>query len=460
VTSKLRRSIVGRSCTLLLLGGGACAASSQANSDLIGAWSGRALFRGAPLAFTVRFFRERDTLRATFSSSDLLILDQPLDSVEHNGARVSFSTRDDYPIRFHGTVAGEVIRGDAGVPAVPGVTDGHGASAEPPLQFELRRVVAAPTPYATREIRFGSDGIELAGTLLLPPAHGAARLPGIVILQGSSTNLRQEYQFYADHFARAGLAVVAFDKRGTGESSGDYGAATYEDLAADAAAAIQFLRRQPGIDSSRVGVWGLSQGAFISPLVTRRAPAVAFVVAVSPPGVTIGESAAYQDSVRLIGKKFSTSDARQAAGLNRHIYEWLRTGRSRRDLGAELVRAADRPWRRASSLPTRLPTGASLEGWYWRGRTLDPIPLWRALRIPVLVVFGGADELVPSAIGATRIRGALREGGNRDATIRVFPAANHVLRQLPLVAGGKWDWPKAAPGYLDGITTWIIAHSR
>ena len=115
---------------------------------------------------------------------------------------------------------------------------------------------------------------------MLPAAPASGRLPGIVILQGSTSNMRREYQFYADHFARAGLAVVTFDKRGTGESSGNYAAATYDDLAADAAAAVQNLRRQPEIDSARVGVWGLSQGAFIAPLVARRVASIAFIVAV------------------------------------------------------------------------------------------------------------------------------------------------------------------------------------
>ena len=88
------------------------------------------------------------------------------------------------------------------------------------------------------------------------------------------------------------------------------------------------------------------------------------------------------------------------------------------------------------------------------------MPLWRSLRVPVLVVFGSADEYVPAQVSADRIQRALRDGGNRDATVRIFPGANHVLRQLPLVAGGKWDWPRAAPGYIDTVTGWILAHSH
>lgn len=412
------------------------------------------------MALAVRFFPDGDSLRATLSSAELLLLDQPLDSVRRDGARISFSTPDEYSVRFQGVLAGDVIRGDAGVPAVPGVTESR-SGADAALRFELRRVPdPGVPPYVTRAIRFDNADARFVGTLLLPSAPTNRRLPGVVILQGSSTNLRREYEFYADHFARLGLAVVTFDKRGTGESSGNYVAATYDDLAADAAAAVQFLRAQPGVDSARVGIWGLSQGAFIAPLVARRIASLAFVVAVSPPGVPIGESAAYQDSIRLIAKGFSKADAERAARLNRQLAGWLRSGASRDALDAELTRVIDQPWRRASSLPARLPDSPAVEGWYWRGRTLDPIPLWRSLRVPVLVVFGEADELLPAPVSARRIRNALREGGNRDATVRVFPAANHVLRRLPLVAGGEWDWPKSAPGYLESVASWIVAHAR
>ena len=85
---------------------------------VIGTWRGRAVFRDAPLAFEVRFYRERDSLRAVFSSPDLLILDQPLDSVRHAGTHVSFTTRDEHPVHFRGILAGDTIRGGAGIPGV------------------------------------------------------------------------------------------------------------------------------------------------------------------------------------------------------------------------------------------------------------------------------------------------------------------------------------------------------
>lgn len=436
-----------------------CAASPSGTADpAAGWWRGAAVHRGARLDLGVHFYRERGVLKATLSSADMMILDQPLDGVQCTGGQVRFTTRDEHALRFVGHVFGDSIRAAAPVGAVPGVV-ARGPDDAAALQLGLARVARPPAaPYATRGVQFGGHAGRLAGTLFLPnPAH--RKQAGVVLLQGSSSNLASEYLFQADHFARAGFVVLAFDKRGAGASSGDYGAASYDDLASDAAAAIECLRSQPEVDSMRVGVWGLSQGAFIAPLVAARVPALRYIVAVSSPGVPIGEAAVFQDSVRLATAGFGAFDVGRACALDRILLVWLRTGRAGPELATRLANAADTPWRRASSLPARLPVGAALEGWYWRGRTLDPVPWWHSVRVPVLAVFGAADPLIPAALSAQRIERALRANGNRDVTVRAFPAANHELRLLPLVAGGPWDWPRAAPGYLELVTHWMKSHS-
>ena len=448
-----------RACLLLALA--SCAVSSRPVRDpLDGLWQGTAVFRGASLGLSVRFHQRGDTLRGAVSVPDFLLLEQTLDSVRFRSSRVSFSTRDDQPLHFEGVLRGDSISGEAAVPDVPGVVETHGQRSA--LRFVLRRAsAAAALPYRTHEVHFESKGARLAGTLLVP-LQGPPSHPGIVILQGSSANLRRDYLFYADHFARAGFAVLTFDKRGHGESSGNYGSATYDDLTADAAAAVELLRARPEVTSEAVGVWGLSQGALIAPRLAARVPSLRFIVAVSPPGVQLGIAAAYQDSVRLVARGFTASEGSRAANLHRQILTWLTDGRGEAALIEELDRTANERWRRASSLTARLPATPQRESWYWRGRTLDPIPSWRALKTPALVVLGGSDELLPAEVSATNIQRALRDGAHVDATVRVFPGANHMLRVLPPSTEGPWDWPRAAPGYLELITSWSLArvHER
>ena len=74
------------------------------------------------------------------------------------------------------------------------------------------------------------------------------------MLHGSGPDTRQGYQLYAEYPARRGIAALAYDKRGTGASSGDWRRATFEDLARDALAGLDSLRLHPGIDSETVGL--------------------------------------------------------------------------------------------------------------------------------------------------------------------------------------------------------------
>lgn len=432
--------------------------SLAASDALAGTWRGTAVYQDSRLEFSLRFSGEGDSLRAEISCRDFLLLDQPLDTLRVSGTHVRFSTPGQPSLRFDGDVDGDSLRGFA--TAHRSLSAARSTGPPPALRFSLARGPAeAARPYETRDAVVPSGGIRLAGTLFTPTS-GASPRAGVVILQGASANLRHDDLFYADHFARAGFVVLTFDKRGNGESSGDYLAATYDTLAADAAAAVEFLRAQPGVDRQRVGVWGLAQGACIAPLVAARVPSLRFIVAVSAPGQSIGENEAFRDSVRLSSAGFDEADVLRATTLNRRLLGWLRTGEGGGELAALLREANGTAWARACSLPARLPSGAALEGWYWRGRTLDPVPWWQGVHTPVLALFGTASQMLPARAGAKAIEHNLRRGKNRDVTVYLIPSANELMRIVPLETGGKWDWPRAAPGYMESVTSWVLERSR
>ena len=216
-------------------------------------------------------------------------------------------------------------------------------------------------PYATREVRFASGAASLAGTPPIPtrtpntiPASSSCKAPRpICVASTGSTPITSR---------APGSPVLVFDKRGKGDSSGDYGAATYDTLAGDAAAAVEFsswpARRRPAA-RGRVGP---EPGRLHRP-VGRRPSTVAQVHRRRVrPGTTDWQSAAYQDSVRLTSAGFDEADVQRAVSLDHRLLTWLRTGREQTGLAASLAQAAETPWGRASSLPARLPTGAALEG--------------------------------------------------------------------------------------------------
>src|SRR5262249_61485710 len=70
------------------------------------------------------------------------------------------------------------------------------------------------------DVRSPSAKATLAGTLTIPP--GASPHPGVVYVSGSGDTLREEAQWLEGVFVSHGIAVLAYDKRGVGQSGGVY----------------------------------------------------------------------------------------------------------------------------------------------------------------------------------------------------------------------------------------------
>ena len=111
---------------------------------------------------------------------------------------------------------------------------------------------AGQSPHFTeREVSFRNGAVVLAGTLLLPIEEGSH--PTVVFLHGSGPTTRAGARYYADKFAKLGMASLVFDKRGTGSSGGSWLTSSLDDLAQDALAAVEFLKTQKGVDAGRIG---------------------------------------------------------------------------------------------------------------------------------------------------------------------------------------------------------------
>ena len=145
-------------------------------------------------------------------------------------------------------------------------------------------------------VTFDSFGAELSGTLSLPLGDGPH--PGVVSLHGSGREDRSYNLGLGRHFVRAGVAWLAYDKRGVGSSGGDWlhladRPRSFNILAGDAIAGIRFLLNREDIGSDQVGLWGASQGGYVGVLVTAQCEHVAFLICESTPGVDTDRQMAY-----------------------------------------------------------------------------------------------------------------------------------------------------------------------
>jgi pimeloyl-ACP methyl ester carboxylesterase len=145
-----------------------------------------------------------------------------------------------------------------------------------------------------------SGAIRLAYSIDFP--SGTGPFPAVVFGHGSGRMTRQQLQPMAQQFTARGFAVLRFDKRGVGESTGVYsgvGVANsfqmFDDLSSDVVAAVRFLRTQPRIDGRRVGLFGVSQAGWILPVAAKELGDAAFMVLWSGPVCTVGEENYYSD---------------------------------------------------------------------------------------------------------------------------------------------------------------------
>jgi dienelactone hydrolase len=260
------------------------------------------------------------------------------------------------------------------------------------------------------EVRFASAGHTLAGTLTLP--EGNEPHPAVAWVHGGGFVRRDYFPDLQALLVGSGVAVLAYDKQGVGQSGGryDWNLASEETigaLARDAEAAARWLAAQPELDRARVGLAGHSQGGWIVPLAAAREPAVRFAIAFAGPSVSQGETDYWSE---LAGGGSSPP-----------------TGTDD-ELEAEVLR--------------RGPSG------------FDPLPSLRALGIPSLWLFGGVDRTVPTRLSVGRLEAL----AVRDVTVEIFPRANHALVETQTGLNAEMlRSDRFAPGLFPRVREWLKA---
>ena len=356
------------------------------------------------------------------------------------------------PARFTGIFTGGLIQGTITTPA-----------ASPLGALELQRWAGAPLPYRTQPVRFANGEIPLHGTLFIP--NGKGPHPGVVLLHGSGPQTRESYiRYFADQFARNGFAALIYDKRNTARKDiplWQQGGGTFADLADDATAAVRYLRARPDVaDPRRIGLWGLSQGAWIAPLAADRIEGIAFLVLVSGGGVTPARQELYDDEVKLRARGFSAAEIERAMSLLKlaNAYTRSQSDADWNRFETELANARAEAWFPVlDPFPITLPRESP--AWNDPDLDYDPVPLLQRLRVPVLIVLGEKDELTPVEQTARVTRTALRKARNTDYLVRRIPGANHGLL-VSRASGESWLDQRPASGWVDEMIAWASARAR
>ena len=317
-------------------------------------------------------------------------------------------------LRVEVSPSGRLLGGFVPSQGVSFIRDG---SAPRPMS-QARDYSAPPgAPYRAEAVtvRNPGAGVNLAGTLTMPHVSSGTRVPAVVLITGSGLQDRDEsspglrgwrpFRQFADTLGRRGIAVLRLDDRGVGGSDRGPAGATTADLADDIRAAVEYLRSRPDIAAGMIGLVGHSEGAWIASMVAADDPTVRAVVLIA------GASRS--------GRRISDAQIAQAFD-ERGITGQARDSLTRANAVVRDSIMATQPWVRFFM-------------------TYDPLPTAKRLRTPVLILQGATDRQV-SADQAEELAQAIRSGGNRDVTVRVFEKVNHLLVDDP--DGGPGGYAK------------------
>nr|WP_238401556.1 alpha/beta hydrolase [Altererythrobacter sp. C41] len=314
---------------------------------------------------------------------------------------------------------------------------------------------AAPSTALVSESRtFRSGDATLAGTLYLP--EGGQALAAVVVTHSASKPLRDAalYRHLTEMLPPLGIAVLTYDRRGSGRSGGSLKDSDYAMLADDAIAAVRMLKADPRIDPKRIGVWGLSQGGWLSLLAAARSPDVRFVVSISAPVVTSDVQMMFrsENSMRING--YSDAEIHQMRAMRLAVDDYMR-GTGDRAVAQALVDAAkDEPWFDLLYMGKTVGDRATSR---WRKEIeYDPLPTLDQVDVPALILFGGNDPVVPVATSVARIDARRAP----SLTVRVIAGADHHMAtsMTPKAqmdpAQSQWARPEAAE-YFVILASWM-----
>lgn len=313
--------------------------------------------------------------------------------------------------------------GPAQAAHLPGVS--HSTTTVTGKTGGLHDATSRSVPYLERELLVQNGQTRLAGSLLLPAGDGP--FPGVVMLHGSGPDTRSTFLKTGDAqvFLEAGVAVFIYDKRGTGGSSGDWKKATIEDLVDDAVAAVRAVKQQPEINPDQVGVFGVSQGGRLTPLVAVRSEDVAFLINVTGAAVAFGPQEMWSTGNELHQRGFSD----RAIATTMKVMHLLFSAR---------------PLIRSGVLPL-----GDLYIWFDAlDPDQDPAGAWAAVDRPAYVAYGGQDSVVPTRESLAVIEHAFNGGVNPLSRVVLFPEAGHGIR----LESGQW-----APGHIESMIGWLQA---
>jgi pimeloyl-ACP methyl ester carboxylesterase len=315
----------------------------------------------------------------------------------------------------------------------------------------------------TEEIVFHSGSFKVVGDLRFPEGEGPH--PVVVFVHGDGPNNRTSgvtYPPIMNRMGQAGYATFAWDKPGTGESTGQIDRSRLgEQRARIVLDAIEVLKARSDIDPGQIGLWGISQAGYVMPRVLSKSEDIAFMIAISCPGTPGVDQGAYLVSAQAVCAGIPEEAAEQMKLLLSAIemvqtYNEYVEYKKRLDALPGIESAAIFGYKKGVKPEDEWHAGNPEGEYFW-----NPIEVIEKTTIPVLAVFGEMDTQADPFQGAQAYRDALSRAGNTNFRVELIPGTDHniILSKTGCLDErenrSRMEWTNYAPRYLDILEDWL-----
>lgn len=451
----------------------------NAQSDVLGFWDGQLKMLTINLSFELKIVKSADSLRAFLNIPAQGLKSYQLPVFKYKKSKVHFELPGQAGMaKFDGVLKGDSIKGTLLQAGIKG-SFFLKRSVEEAAIVQPEKKSDEPLPYSEDEIVFKSGRILFSGTLTVPKGDANTKYPAVILLTGSGPHDRDEniygfkiFEKIADFLTRKGIAVLRYDDRGVGGSTGNKMSSTTEDFVGDALSAVEFLKKQKNINTSKIGMLGHSEGGIVASMAAARSNDLLFIVLMSSSGVDGGNLILEQQKLLLKSVNVPDSIIAQNLELQKKINDALRNDKDVNNLKDDIRKFAEEDYNnlsadvKASIQDKKTYLNSNVQSqiavfnnpWFKFFVKNNPYDALEKVKIPVLMTFGELDLQVPKEQNKPNMEEALTKAGNKNFKSIVFPKANHLYQTAKTGNPSEYnELPKEfVQGFLETISDWIL----
>lgn len=419
---------------------------AKINPNVLGEWSGVLKTPSNKFLINMKIYSDiNSSVNVKISSPKQNQFSIDVDSLSYDKNKIFF-TLPKYHIKYNGEylidsnkITGKWNQDNFTTPLVFYRPDEIGRTDRPQFPFK-------PYPYKSDSVFISSvDNIKLAGTLTYPD-NNDRQYPAIILINGLGPHDRDESMYghkpflvIADYLTKKGFAVIRVDDRGIAGSTGNFSTATTKDFSDDIFSVLKFLKKNPIIDTTNIGLFGFNEGGLIAAMVASNYPDIKYLVLLSTPGVNGKKILLTQTEILQKNAGVQESEINRDLEINKKMLSVVEKYNDTTAIRQKLTQLY-KNFRKTLPKEDLLRTKYSVKTfknqlkvmtapWFKYYLTLKPDKYFGQIKCPTLLLYGEKDLQVDPTINLEAIENAIIQGGNNNVEGKIIPNLNHLFQK-------------------------------